>query len=266
MAFWSAERMPRSGVGMFLHFPSDPLRRTKAITTGIVAIGGVIMLAAWLVAGLSIVAERETAIDHARSEVGNLTAALADEVTHALDNVTAAMEIVAQRMRAAPRALDIHDWAREIRLLQETTIPGSIVGPDGRLVSTTLNPSPEPIDLSDREYFRAHLDENVHGIFISKPVTDRTSHQVTFPVSRRVDAADGRFLGVIVFSLSPGDLTGLYKMVDLGKRGTIVLTGLDNIIRARFSRESPDGLDGLGESIAGGSRPATFAENASGLA
>ena len=61
-------------------------------------------------------------MDRTRSEGRNLAAAFADELTHILDGVAGAMEIIAQRMRIAHGAFDIHTWAREIPLLSNATI------------------------------------------------------------------------------------------------------------------------------------------------
>ena len=185
-------------------------------------------------------------MDRTRSEGRNLAAAFADELTQILGGVAGSMEIVAQRMRTARGAFDIHAWAREIPLLSNATIQAGIIGPDGRLVSTTLDPAPEPIDLSDREHFRIHLDGRFQGMFIGKLVTGRVSHQITINVTRRVDAEDGSFLGVIMFALSPANLTTLNTSIDLGPHGSIALIGLDDIVRARFTREDPSGLAGIG--------------------
>jgi PAS domain-containing protein len=152
-------------------------------------------------------------------------------------------------MRAARGRFDIYAWAHEIPLLSSATIQGAIIGPDGRLVSTTLDPAPQPINLSDREHFRVHLDGTVHGIFIGKPVNGRVSHQVTINVTRRVDAEDGTFLGVIMFALSPANLTTLNTSIDLGPRGSISLVGFDGIIRTRFTRDDTQGLAGIGQRV-----------------
>ena len=58
------------------------------------------------------------------------------------------------------------------------------------------------INYSDREHFQVHRNSRADELFISKPVIGRASKQATIQLSRRVDAADGRFLGVIVFSIS----------------------------------------------------------------
>ncbi len=230
-------------------FPTDPRRRCRVTTIEIVAVGIIVILALWTAVAASITTAREAAMDRTRSEERNLAAAFADELTHILGGVAGAMEIVAQRMRTASGAFDIHAWAREIPLLSNATIHAGIIGPDGRLVSTTLDPAPEPIDLSDREHFRIHLDGRFQGIFIGKPVTGRVSHQITINVTRRVDAEDGTFLGVIMFALSPANLTTLNTSIDLGPRGSIALIGLDDIVRVRFTREDPTGLAGIGQRV-----------------
>ena len=252
---------PRSLITLF---PTDPGRRCRATTIEIVAVGIIVILAMWTTVAASITTAREAAMDRTRSEGRNLAAAFADEITHILGGVAGAMEIVAQRMRTARGGFDIHAWAREIPLLSNATMQAGIIGPDGRLVSTTLDPAPEPIDLSDREHFRIHLDGRFQGIFIGKPVTGRVSHQITINVTRRVDAEDGTFLGVVVFALPPANLTTLNTSVDLGPRGSITLIGLDDIVRARFTGEDPHGLAGVGQRL---EHPwtATIPENGEGM-
>jgi hypothetical protein len=148
-----------------------------------------ILFAMWAMVIASILTAREAAIDRTRSEGRNLAVAFADQVSHILGGVAGGMEIIAERMRAAHGQFDIYSWAREVPLLSSATIQGAIIGPDGRLVSTTLDPHPEPIDLSDREHFRVHLDGKFQGIFIGRPVAGRVSGRVTINVTRRVATA-----------------------------------------------------------------------------
>jgi PAS domain S-box-containing protein len=235
--------------------------RSKITTSGIIVVGVLVILAMWTVVITSIHTARDAATSHTRSEARNLAAAFADEVARNLDGIAASMEIVAKRMRANPGHYDIHAWAHEIPILQGATIQSGIIGPDGFLIGTTLDPSATRVDLSDREHFRVHLDGRYHGLFISKPVIGRVSKKVTIQVTRRVDGAYGEFLGVVVFSLSPNDLTGLTKTIDLGPRGVIALSGFDGVIRARFTRDHPDGLSGIGRSILGSARPSMTQQN-----
>jgi signal transduction histidine kinase len=244
-----------------------PRHRANRAIKGLIAVIGLVIITLWAVVAVSSISAREAAMDHARIEGHNLTSAFASEAGHILDEVASNMELVAQRVRADPdRRPDIYAWARDIPMLSGATIQGGVIGPDGWLIGTTLDPAPAPLYLGDREHFSVHLnDQKLPGIFIGKPVLGRVSKQVTIQITRRVDAEDGRFLGVLIFSLSPAHLTGLPATIDLHAHGTLTLIGLDGIIRARFTQGHPDGLVGIGLSVAGGSRPTVFPEGADGF-
>ena len=185
-------------------------------------------------------------------------------MAHTLDGIAADMKVVARRMRNEPGPYDINDWARKIPVLSFGTVQGAIIGPDGHLISTTLEANPQPIDLSDREHVRIHLDGKYNGIFIGTPVTGRVPHQTTIQITQRVDFGRRKVSRNYPVLLAPASLTNLSTSIDLGPNGVIVLTGLDNVIRARFTRGHPEGLAGVGQSIAGDPRPAVFPEGASG--
>src|SRR5260370_29740231 len=103
-------------------FPSDPRRRCRATTIEIVAVGIIVILAMWTTVAASITTAREAAMDRTRSEGRNLAAAFAVELTQILLGVAGSLQIVAQRMRTARGALDIHAWAREIPLLSNAPV------------------------------------------------------------------------------------------------------------------------------------------------
>jgi len=234
--------------------------------TLLAAIGVVVLL--WTVVVLATVTEHRTAIDGARVEASNLSAAFAHQVGQVLRTAVGTMDLLEQRMRIEGSRFDLAEWAREIPELATPMIQGSIIDPNGKLVASTLDreltpiegsfisPSgrlmattheraPPALDLSDRPHFRIHIDDPHYGIFISKPVLGRVSKRMTIQVSKRLEDRAGDFAGVMVFSLDPERLTNLHRDVDLGPGGIIVLAGSDGIIRARFGRMSPDGKDGL---------------------
>ncbi len=216
----------------------------------ILTIGTCVIALLWLIMIDVILNERRAAIEHARAEANNLSAAFQSELSQTLNSVARAMDAVADHMRAAQGAFDMHEWAGDIPLLAAATIQAGIIGPDGRIVASTLEAHPAPIDLSDREHFRVHLDGKFHGLFISKPIIGRLSGQASIQVSQRVDAADGKFLGVVVFSLAPGQLTTLNRSIDLGPGGLLAVVGTtDQIIRARFTAGSENGDLGAGERV-----------------
>jgi signal transduction histidine kinase len=179
--------------------------------------------------------------------------------------VASTMDAIAARMRSAKGGdFDLYAWARDAAATSNGAVVGAFVGSDGKLVSDTVEPHAQPADLSGNEEFRIHLDGAYKGLFIGHPGIAPGGKVAMLPVSERVDGADGKFQGVLIFWLAPGYLTTLHGAVDLGKGGTLALVGLDNVIRVRFSDASSEGMDGVGKSISGDSRPSTIPKGGKG--
>jgi signal transduction histidine kinase len=226
---------------------------------------GILIGAMWAVVGFSLVTSRQAALDAASSDGRNLTIAFREEVAFILRGVEAETKLIAERMRRERGNFDLYAWGRENVLVSPGIAQATIIGPNGKVKSTTIEPHPDSTDLSDRAQFRVHLDGKFQGLFFAQSVIGRILVGIPLlPISRRVDAEDGTFLGVLVVLISPGALTTLPKSIDLGPHGSMTLSGLDDVIRARFAADSPDGTKGIGTSIAGGPRPAFIDENAQG--
>lgn len=239
-------------------------RRVNRSTWYIAAVAGVILIGIWLVVWESINHARTAALQRAISNGSNLSAAFSDDVAHTLDAVSSEMDLIAARMREPNSDMDIYRWARDLPLLSAGALRGAIIGPDGKIVSATSDAHVPHIDVSDREHFYIHRDGKYKGLYIGVPVVGRLSHTTSIEVSKRVDDAQGRFLGIVVYSIPPRYLTDLPRDVDLGPKGTIGLVGLDDIVRVHFSAAHPDGLDGIGQSVAGYPRPAQIPVNGHG--
>ncbi len=229
----------------------DPRDNTQSIKLGIAAIVAVMILVIWAAVAISIYFSREAALEDMKSNATNLAFAFDDEVTHILDNSVRTMDAVAGRMRAKGSDMNIYAWSREFPIATGPIIEGGIIAPNGMLVSSTNAPNLKPIDMNDHEDVRIQLDGKYEGIFIGKPVNSRTVDQMVIPITKRVETKNGRLVGIMGFLLSPARLTQLHKSINLGEQGTITLVGLDNIVRARFRKDSPDGLAEIGRPITG---------------
>ncbi len=223
-------------------------RRAKALKFRIEAIAAVMILVMWMAVGVSIYYSRETALADMQANAANLAFAFDDEVKHTLDMISTSMNAVANRMRAKGANMNIYEWSREIPIMTGPVMESGIITPSGVLISSTESRSQKPIDMSDRDYFRIQLDGKFKGLFIGAPINSRITHKILIPISERVETKDGRFVGVLVAVLSPTQLTTLYKSINLGESGIISLVSLDKIVLARFGKNSPDGMDGIGQS------------------
>jgi signal transduction histidine kinase len=229
--------------------------RATSLKLGIAAICTVMILAIWATVAISIYFSREAAHAAMQADADNLAAAFDDEMTNALDAVFGTMDAVANRMRAKGSDMNIYKWSQEIPIVTGPVMEATIIRPNGMLMASTKAPVINPVDVSDLKHIRIQLDGKFQSLFIGPPVISRVYSQISgvdrwiIPISERVETKDGRFIGVLDFVLSPVQLTKLYKSINLGENGTIALVGLDGVIRARYSKNSPEGLDGIGHSI-----------------
>ena len=111
----------------------------------------------------------------------------------------------------------------------------ALIDQTGFSVFSTL-PGSKPVDLSDRKHFRVHADgDGKDFLYISEPLVGRVSKKLTLELSRRVDSAAGKFLGVTVISINPEEFTSVYRRL-VGDSGVVALTGFDGITRIRVDK------------------------------
>lgn len=173
-------------------------------------------------------------------QAGNLARAFEEHVVRTFRDVDTALKLLRQ------------DWVEhrdgfdeKVRLMQAAFDEGllvqiSLIGADGWLTYSNLEPDPKPVDLRDREHFQAHLGSSRDVLFISKPVFGRVSGRYSIQMTRPVRNAQGGFEGVLVISLNPDYFSHFFGSVNLGHDGAISLVGTDGVLRARGSNQKLD--------------------------
>lgn len=206
-----------------------------------------LMVCLWLAIIGSTWSVHQTAIDRAMASASNLSAAFSEQVYHTLSTIDAAMGLTAREIRDNPTGFRLDEWSRELPALAHPTMFVSLVDATGKVIATTIRPGVAGIDLSDLEAFNVHLALMNPQLYISRPMTSRVSGRSMIEVSRRVDDANGHFLGILVFALAPDDLASLYRSANLGPRGIVALVGTDGLLRARFGGDPGESASGTGE-------------------
>jgi two-component system, NtrC family, sensor kinase len=102
------------------------------------------------------------------------------------------------------------------------------------LVDSLTYPAP-PVDYSDRDYFKAHVDRDV-GTFIGQVLRPRAPYggAAFFGVSRRRLSLDGRFDGVIQASVLPEYFEGFYAKIGKAPGSYFSLIRDDGLILGRY--------------------------------
>ena len=101
----------------------------------------------WAVVGFSLVTSRQAALDDASSQGRNLMIAFREEVAFILRGVEGEMNLIAERMRRERDGFDLYAWGQENVLVSPGMAQATIIDPDGKLRSTTIEPHPRSIDI-----------------------------------------------------------------------------------------------------------------------
>ncbi|MDR3497020.1 MAG: histidine kinase dimerization/phospho-acceptor domain-containing protein, partial [Ancalomicrobiaceae bacterium] len=189
--------------------------------------------------------DREKSFQASIESTANLASLFEEHVDRSIKEIDKTLLFLRHAYESNPTGFDLPSWTTNVYLLRDLTVQIALIGPDGRLMASNVARKVDPVDLSDREHFRVHLNSTADTLFISKPVLGRASGKWTVQLTRRMSKPDGSFAGVIVASLDPYHLSKFIEQIDLGQGGTITLLGTDGVIRARGGLNA----DTLGQSI-----------------
>jgi diguanylate cyclase (GGDEF)-like protein len=153
------------------------------------------------------------------------------------------------------RTVESRDWENyqlavmSNDVLSEIIVQVAIIDAHGimRASSAIKESVIKPIDLSDREHYRAHLNTKDDSLYISRPVLGRASNKWSVQFTRRFLSSDGNFGGVVVASLNPAHFADFYEKIDLGSSTSISMVGADGVVRS--SGGDPSGKLELGVDI-----------------
>ena len=96
-------------------------------------------------------------------------------------------------------------------------------------------PAEKVTNVADRPYFRIHLEHDTGVAFVGKAQRNRSTGHWTLQFSRRLNAVDGSFDGIVVVAVEPGYFTSAYEFSRLGAHGVIGLLGQDGEFRVKRS-------------------------------
>lgn len=173
----------------------------------------------------------------AEEDLSNLTLLFVQHGEDAVDLADGAL-LSARRLIEAERSRRGLERARDILLTGDGISAErdlTIVDETGTVQMQT-NPTP-PLPAStrgDRSYFQYHRDDPDRGLFIDDAVTSRTSGRWVLPLSRRLDASDGSFAGVVVTALDLEKHAATYRRVVAGRSLTVNLMHSDGTLLVRY--------------------------------
>src|SRR5262249_27106229 len=93
----------------------------------------------------------------------------------------------------------------------------------GDLLAASHEEAPQARNVAGRPFFVAQRDNPDAGLFVAPPFrSGRTGRWLT-SASRRLTDADGKFAGVVNATVDPAYFAGIYRSIDVGNGGTVML-------------------------------------------
>jgi two-component system, sensor histidine kinase and response regulator len=182
--------------------------------------------------------QRDAIIEQARQNTSNLARALEEHIRRTLKEVDQALLVLKHGYESDPQNFQLWQSPGRELLLQDLSAQIEIINRDGVVLGTTEGPATVRVSVRAADYFLHHVDHNDDGLFFGKPIQGASGHWL-IPLSRRLNAPDGGFAGVVAVMLDAYYLARFYETVDLGHEGTVMLVGRDGVVRARVTFE-PD--------------------------
>jgi diguanylate cyclase (GGDEF)-like protein len=113
----------------------------------------------------------------------------------------------------------------------------SIINRDGVPVSRS-DSIPLRTNLADRDYFIYHQHEQSNSLRVSEPIVGRSSGSPLILFTRRLNAADDTFNGVVVIAVKPSYFASFYDNTLLGSGGFMAVAGKDRGLRMAKTDDS----------------------------
>lgn len=217
--------------------------RLRQIKISVWLVTSFLLLAIASIVVLFIANEKRHLSDQAMVMSSNLARAFEEHIARMSQSVD--QQIVFVRNQYERHDGDLNELDQTIQKLTANNpiiAQVAIIDPRGMMLYTNLMPPGQgaatPVDLSDREHYRVHLADASDFLFISRPVLGRVSQRETLQFTRKILRPDGRFAGVVVFSVATSYLSDFYQSINIGQKGAIKVIGLDGAVRAQASTAS----------------------------
>jgi diguanylate cyclase (GGDEF)-like protein len=205
---------------------------------GTTVLGIAMILLVWGTIAFHLRMIERTTVQGALQDTANLARAFEEQTARTIRGIDSTLLVLRAIYVKNPEAFDLPEWTWHAGILTDVVRQYAIIDSVGKLSKSSVG-AVGPLDLSDREHFKVHIDSTFDEIFISKPVIGRNSGKETIQLSRRILRPDGTFAGVIVASVDPTKFVEFYRSIDIGRDGAINLIGLDSVVRASQGFKRP---------------------------
>jgi diguanylate cyclase (GGDEF)-like protein/PAS domain S-box-containing protein len=213
----------------------------RQLSIQVVAGVAVTLALVWGAIAYQLANERSAALRVATRQGQNLSNVVAEHFS----SYAATVDLLIKHLRIrwtgdAGRFADVVTLERALRN-DKFLFQVSVVDAQGWLVYSDVPGPKKRVFIGDRDHFKVHVNEGEDRLYISNPIRGRVSGKPSIQFTRAILDRRGRFSGVLVLSVSPEALVGVYERLHLGSNGVVGIRRLDNTLLLRWP-----GIDTVG--------------------
>ena len=210
------------------------------VPAGAAVVAGALLVVVlgWFAVFQLIDQEESQDIESAKLANANLVRAFNEHVLHTLNVIDLESKTLARAVeRDGPASVDLPAYRKRIATAVPYVLHIALIDAAGNVASSSLPmPAVRPY-AGDQDYFRTLQASGAKSLTIGQPDFDYSGKR-SIPLARRVNAPDGAFGGVLVFSIDPSYFSRFFGAASLGTHGAVTLFRDDGIVVARRAGQS----------------------------
>jgi diguanylate cyclase (GGDEF)-like protein len=243
----------RSPLGRWLAFRVAGQPRVPLLFVG----GAALLVGAGLLVAVLVWQLRADALEESQRDIANLGVVLAEQTARSVQAVDVVLRGLQddigkydlptpEEFRRVLGTQKINDDLKTRALRLSQTDAMTIVDADGYLINTSRRWPVPNFDLTDRDFYRHFRKGSDSQTFISEPIRNYTTGSWAIYLVRRIDAADGTFLGMVLGAIDLRYFEGIYGSINLSRQEIFLLARRDGTVLLRH----PDKTSRTGDKIA----------------
>lgn len=214
---------------------------------GWLVIGAGLLCVILLIAGSTLMLwqARKTAISEWEINLSNASITLAESTRQTMKAADLVLKSIVDRVHDADIVTE-DEFRREMgtseifEMLRNkaSSVPqvdvATIVAMNGDVINFTRSFPPPKINLADRDYYKAHVDDPNLEVFLSAPVKNRGTGSWTFYLARKIKNPSGLPIGLVLAGIESSFFTDFFKAVSIGDESAISLFLRNGTLLARY--------------------------------
>lgn len=169
-------------------------------------------------------------------EAAQLSKAYAVQLSRSVDQIDQITRNLKYYWQTTHGALKLEDQLQQGLYPQSAQLYATIVDRNGTVITSTLNKVDAP-NIADTDYFKAQQMNLANSLLINKPGMGRRSGKEVIRFTRRLEAADGAFDGVVIVSVEPAYLASFNDESSLGMGNFLSVRDQEGVLFASKTGE-----------------------------